>query len=222
MKLFKCNEYMLLTSYEMGKIETPLGMLAFDICINNYAVSSVKPKNIYQLIDGGKVYVWNNVLFNAELLICRPQLNIPQEMKIDDCWVGIWRLEVCQDNSLCIYSCVLEKNKRVNWSPNSGEHLDAQTWDDGNTYITVGTEDGERLATRAIKGEIMPSRLTQQINNLGLVQYSEKGLSVPIPHLVKGDICQIHFTASWGKSEVDTWYAAGILSGDILKGLRCI
>ncbi len=220
MQLFNLNNYKEITSQNVENIETPLGEIKFNLTIEDYEIALKKPTNLYQLSNNNKIYSWDYKAFKTELLICYPKINLPKEMHVDNCIAGAWRLKALDNISTCVFSCKWTENKR--WSdvtPNSGEYLDAQTWEGLNKYVTIGTEDGEYLVIRAMKNDMIPAHLIKEVNTLDLVKYFDDGLMIPITRILKDDILQIHFVISWAHNEISTWYAVGIPSQDILKTL---
>jgi hypothetical protein len=100
--------------------------------------------------------------------------------------------------------------------------LDAQTWEIGDVKLSLGTEDGEYLAARAHRGELVPPRLAPELD-ASTVQYLADGLRVPFSSLQAGEIVQVHFILAWATDDdpyrVDTWFAVDQHPAEILRQL---
>lgn len=104
----------------------------------------------------------------------------------------------------------------------SGEGLEAQTWDIGSARLSLGTEDWEYLEARAYKRQFMPSRLADELD-ISTVRYVDDGLQIPFPPLHPGELVQVHFVVAWTEVEdpfqCDTWYAVDQDPAQILRQL---
>jgi hypothetical protein len=90
--------------------------------------------------------------------------------------------------------------------PESGECLDAQSWDSNGYRVTIGTEDFEALGRR--------------LPFLGLTEaeypviYSDSGLTIVIPTVPKLTEFSLHFVIAWRSlpdpAEISTWIAVDI------------
>lgn len=222
MKLFDFvkNE---LTSFslESYKIQTSLGKVVFEMSMGDFSTRHTEPFQAYKVEPSGRILCWENELFRLELFIKPITPHLPNDMEVDSCHIGVWRIHASKDLAYnCVFLCNWEKGYDwTNYGPNSGEHLDAQTWDDGEKYVTIGTEDGIMLSARAFKGDRMPSRFENEIAD-DFVQYEPHGLSIPIPQLEAGEECQIHFVVSCGTSELATWYAVDFQFDEIANELN--
>lgn len=200
-----------------NKIETPLGSIYFSVQTDNtYIDTTTISEYINQSLDGKTIYRWENYNFEAEFMSYKPINHIPDGMVVDDCIAVAWRLRAKKTiNAPIEFKCIWDKNYVwKDYGANSGEYLDAQTWEDGIHYVTIGTEDGEYLFIRSKMDRMIPRCLQSRDADLGLVQYSELGLTVPIPCMEANETCHIQFVVSWGKSEIATWYAVGQTSNE--------
>ena len=95
----------------------------------------------------------------------------------------------------------------------SGEWLDAQSWEDAKHKVMIGTEDFEVLRGRlphiALKENPYP------------IDYLPNGLRVNIPSIKAGDKVSLHFVLAWNQlPELDvcaTWDAVNIPHGVLLS-----
>lgn len=215
MELFEKNIEKLNIIDSHNQIETPLGDIHFAVQSDSIDITTMSECKT-RLLNGKAIYRWENNSFEAEFLSYKPTNNIPDGMAVDNCIAVAWRLRAKKTIDAPVeFKCSWNKNYSWNdYGANSGEYLDAQTWEDGIHYVTIGTEDGEYLSIRSKMDRMIPRSLKSKDIDLGLVQYNELGLSVPIPSIEENETCHIQFVVSWGKSEIATWYAVGITTDE--------
>jgi hypothetical protein len=102
----------------------------------------------------------------------------------------------------------------IEGGPESGEHLDAQSWEGEHDVVVVGTEDGEALSGR------MPW-LHIQGDPLALVQYRDDGLNVPLKRIPAGVTIGLHYVVAENDNpeplECSAWYAVDVPHEQLLK-----
>lgn len=237
-KLFNCR---LLEPAAVAKPEivTPLGILTFGAEFDGIVIGDLKPSSAYHLEPGGYLFNWTLDGIVAELLLCRPHVSLAEGMSVTDCWAGMWRLRATtaatSSNERPEFVCRWESGYQwTEGGPNSGEGLDAQTWENAETIVTVGTADCEWLSGHAQQG-ILPPRWADLLGwnydgatgKIDPVTYLKDGIQVILPELNRGEMCQIHFVVAWSPStgdeqaDISTWYAADQRPKDILAGTAC-
>jgi hypothetical protein len=204
-------------------IGTPAGTISFDILIKGYSLSSQRTEiRCFQLENGALLASYSHKDYIAELLICEPAVRIPAHMQIEKAAAAVWRLRANNDLMGCVFQAEMSPQGDIGW-PNSGERLEAMTWENGEWKLTLGTEDGTVLVHRARVQDMMPDRFRaeDEISQLQIVRYLPNGIAVPIPELRKGELCQVHFTAAWKRSREEgdeaAWFAAGADCPSILS-----
>lgn len=76
------------------------------------------------------------------------QPTIPTGMSVRACTVALLTLTAkCTEKNM-IFSCSWEPPFEVRGGAESGERLDAQSWQNGGTIVFIGTEDYEALSAR--------------------------------------------------------------------------
>jgi len=229
------------------KIVTPLGTLTLDAEFDGVLIGDLKPSAAHQLERGGYRFSWTLDGFTAELLLCRPRFSLPAGMAVDDCWAGIWRLRTSVVNERPEFSCLWEPDSL--WTertgPESGEGLDAQTWENGSVRVTVGTVDTDWLSGHANRG-LLPSRWADLLGwadggigadrdtgKIDPVVYLENGFRLVLPMLKAGEQCQVQFVAAWSgkpsgdgdantdRNAISTWFAVDRSPEEILVGTGC-
>lgn len=221
--LFISRDFGLIEHNQKLEIGTPLGTVCLDVHVNTESISD-KSNTTNLLSNGRKIISWYADQFQAELLICKPTIDLPLHLKIDDCWAAVWRLKALHDIDSSI-SFLCSWKEPFAWTeagPNSGEHLDAQTFSGNGKNITIGTEDGAMLSARASFNNGVPRRLEKELDDLGLVEYFGEGISVPIPNLLTDEMIQVHFLVAWSSDELATWFAVDQKSDQILSSVDIV
>lgn len=237
-----------LTADAEPKIVTPLGTLTLDAEFDGILIGDLKPSATYQLERGGHLFRWTLDGFTAELLLCRPHFSLPAGMTVDDCWAGMWRLRTSVINERPEFSCAWRPDSL--WTergPESGEGLDAQTWEAGPVRVTVGTMDADWLSGHANRG-LLPIRWAELLGwgyggigadpdtgKIDPVVYLENGFRLVLPMLEAGEQCQVQFVVAWSgkpsgdgdadadadRNAVSTWFAVDRRPEEILAGVGC-
>ena len=90
-----------------------------------------------------------------------------------------------------------------NWKtrgPDSGQYFDAQTWEDDEHAVTIGTEDSDKLFLRAENDGWLPQRFLLKprydYDNLA-VQYLQEGMTVHLGEVLPEEKFQIYFGIAW-------------------------
>ncbi len=111
------------------------------------------------------------------------------------------------------YRCRFETD--IVGGPESGEYLDAQSWEGEHDIVVIGTEDGEMLSAR------MPC-ITVLDDPMALVQYQGNGLDVPLKDIPAGFAITLHFVIAENSNpepvECSAWYAVDV-PHDYLLGI---
>lgn len=103
------------------------------------------------------------------------------------------------------YSCRLETD--IEGGPESGERLDAISWEGKHDIVVVGTEDGAAISDR------MPW-LELPGDPLALMLYQKDGLTVPLKRIPAGVRIGLHYIVAENSNpeplECSAWYAVDI------------
>ena len=225
------------------EIITPLGTLSLDAEFDGIVIGDLKPSSAYRLEAGGLLFNWTLDGMVAELLLCRPRSLLAEHMAVTNCWAGIWRLRATVSTfpgERPEFSCCWEPGYQwTEGGPYSGEGLDAQTWEDSQTMVTLGTIDCEWLSGQAERG-LHPSRWADLLGasyggiipdtrngRIDPIVYEKDGFRIVLPELNADETCQVQFVAAWAPKTDDemidasTWYAADQRPEDILSGAGC-
>ena len=146
----------------------------------------------------------------AELEVCHPEL--PPTMEIAECRIFKWHIKATEDCASFKIVCELDATSKIDGGPNSGEWLDAQTWESESHVLSIGTDDGDYLNFRAGKNLIPKRFMTTHPDGLLWTNYTDNGIEIEIPILLKGETIEARFSASWKQKGADkddcaTWYA---------------
>lgn len=227
MKLFKSNHKYFQTQNCNSVIDTPCGKIVFELKIDDYNFSNTNSNaDCLKLSNGGTLFSYNDNKFIAELVICEPTYTIPKHMNVEKVFAGVWRIKPLVSNLKCIFETKLIPKNLIDLvsGPNSGEGVDAITFDYVDNRMTLGTEDGLTLINRLIEKSLMGNRfspLNREFSD-NIIQYIDDytGLSVPLTSLDENEVSQIHFVVAWNKvsDEFDssTWFAVDMTTNSIL------
>ncbi len=226
-------------------VPTPLGNLGFEAVIDGVDVCGLVPSAVSNTPAGGRLFHWDIDLFRAELLLTPLTPSLPEGMRVDGCWAGIWRVKAVVPAEELEFRCEWEPGHLwTKGSPDSGEWLDAQTWDDDIIQVTVGTQDALALASRAKHGDLLPPSWAEILGWSALeangilridpVIYTPRGFRLSLPQLGRRELCQVHFVAAWSPAPstpeearndslyVSPWYAVDQTSASVLAGSVCL
>lgn len=232
MKLFKSNHNYFPTHKSSPIIDTPLGNILMELKVGDYNFSNTNTDpECLRLSKGGTLLSYCHNKFIAELVICEPAYNIPNQMNVDKVYAGVWRIKPLINKLNCSFETKLTPNTNYLVSgQNSGEGLDAITFDYEENRMTLGTEDGLTLINRSNKKDLMANQFSSFNHEFpdGIIEYIDgyTGLSVPLDGLDKNEISQIHFVVAWNhiidENDVSTWFTVDMSGDEILfkEGLK--
>lgn len=209
-------------------IETPLGNLIPNTQLGSHFLHLSNATNSIGLEKEGGVTSWYYDEFIAECAICKSEIGLPAGMHISDHWIVIWRIQA--KKAIKPLKFIMQWEENYTWNsgaPNSGEHLDAQTWDDGEIEVSIGTEDRESLKSRAHRRDWFPNRYNEIIDwyganqSIDTTEYQTDSLGILLPDLQSDEKCQVHFVIAWApfsEESVATWFAVDQSPQGLLRG----
>ncbi|MFN7249878.1 MAG: hypothetical protein ACK4M9_03715 [Anaerobacillus sp.] len=225
MKVFKAENPIKNVSNAASYVDTPLGKITFDMIINQVFLSTITTKDcFFELINGGKLLSYEHRDFIAELVICKPVIRLPEHMNIDGAFGAVWRVKSILDNLSCEFHTVLNPKQSIDieGGVDSGEGLEGITWNNKECQLSLGTQDGVTLVHRSKINDMMPNYFDaeDEISQHNIVKYLKNGVIVPIPKMMKDELCQIHFVIAWTKykdeEDCSTWFVVDMDSKKIL------
>lgn len=196
------------------QLETPLGNIVLDIRINHSLVGQQHLSGVQSTASGDLLSRWKMDDCMIELVGANFDPILPSGMTVDGCFAWVWRIWVLEDLNLNL-SCSLDTTLEA--SPEPGEDLVVQSFENTLTKLSIGTEDEDALTFRAknhdwVRG--FESRITPDH-----IDYIDHGITVRF-HLLAGNQLQIQFVIAWSSREdrgISTWYAAEQSSEVILN-----
>jgi hypothetical protein len=122
------------------------------------------------LESNGYILRWSNEDVEVELLINKPNISLPEKYSVSGCIAALWRIKAKRNLENIRFNALWKDGyKWTNQGVESGEHLDAITWDDEKTKATLGIQDGEVIASRIKNNLMMPVELNKNVELIGLV-----------------------------------------------------
>jgi len=111
-------------------------------------------------------------------------------------------------------------------SPSSGQGLESTSWEEGGTHLTVGTTDGEGLASALRSSSRSPRLWCERFvvavpDEVPLVTYLATGMRAELPGLARGETGEFHLAIAWGPQGDDTagWLAVDIQASAIVSAV---
>ncbi|WP_313637832.1 hypothetical protein [Paenibacillus sp.] len=219
MKLFKHKTVTQLNECNMETlITTPLGIVGLSLYNDNLDILSQTPQFSKCLLHGGQVYGWEEKNIIVEIVISKPPIRIPETMKIENSRGILIRLFCKTDNMTLSFLTYWSKREWEDGGSDTGQFLQASTWNKGSMRLSIGTEDSEYLEQRMMNNWLMPIRKSDSYNLTGS---NEDGLEIDLPNIRANELCQFHVFIAWGSSsdryDASTWYAVDQDSKQILE-----
>ena len=169
-------------------------------------LSSITPQKIESVIPKMILSSWSLPECHIELLQTHFVPKLPTGMEVEECIGAIWRVKATSENVQLKFNCTLESNLLA--SPEFGEGLVAQSFENTSSQIYIGTEDEEYLIQRAGK-YWLPDHFKNKIF-AELIQCIPTGIQVTFPSLGTNEILQLHFIVAWtsvANKPISAWYA---------------
>ena len=195
-------------------LKTPLGSMVFSIHANQVLLTPEESR-CFSFPDGGLLYQWRNHYFDLELLFCLNPVVVPTGYVLDRCW-GVFLRANARESLELIFCGKRSETGGEGFAGggDTGECLEAMTWDDGKTTVSLGTGDDEFLYQQC--GESLPERWRQMLpQNNGTSKFvrpiSNRGIEIVPPRLAGGEYCELGFAVAWGgpydRERPATWFA---------------
>ncbi len=201
-------------------IMTPLGYVKLEITLGQLKISETPLKKAGEISDRALIYIWDLGDTHLELVKLSIQPLIPAHMQVDHCAAFLVRFK-CLEKIQPQFSCYLTfKNLPIEEEPESGQYLVAESFQDREYRLTIGTEDEESLLSRAKNQKGLPSRFVkEELLSYEMFDYLKNGIKVSLPLFQKGEEGQLQFVISWAKvkgNDLSSTFFAVDISPDIL------
>lgn len=190
-------------------LRTPIGTLVTHVVCGDVSTQGARPEQAFRVPSGALLNRFVRSAWVAELLVGPVKPRTPGSLEIAGCLAAIWRIRAIERCGPCRICCSWSKlPDGAEGGPNSGEGLDAITWEVGSFALSLGTEDGEFLSGRAGRDGSVPARLALELR-IDTVEYVETGLVVPFSGLEPAEGLQVQFVVAWGDRDTAnlTWLA---------------
>ena len=153
----------------------------------------------------GNIQVRTTGAAHVVMDIIKPDIQLPAGMSVDSVVAVLIQISALESLSNVRCECSWDRSPTTG-DPETGECLDAQSWDCGGHRVTIGTEDLEAL--------------TRRLPNLGITEspypivYSDSGLTIVIQTVPRDTEFALHFVIAWRSlpdpAECATWFAVDI------------
>lgn len=234
MSLFQCLDARPEAILAPAALQTPLGRVQLEAICGGMKITDEPPTVTYRLPAGGWLACWHRQEFDLELLVCRPLFKSAIDTPPTDCWAGLWRLRAKATLSCTLTAVWEDGHTWTDGGPNSGQWEYIKTWEDGQTEVSIGTDDDDCLAVRSRRGDGLPTDWEPYFGStmshfswfsLQMAHYEvgDRGLAIPLPPLEAGQECQIYFAVAWSPEGPDdaSGFAVARAASEILASAGC-
>ncbi|KGP78172.1 MULTISPECIES: hypothetical protein [unclassified Paenibacillus] len=224
MKLFHGEEALIQEiDFLQPSISTPLGTIEFLLSVSSKSYLSTQ---CFRLKHGGSLYQYGYDLFDCELVICKPKLDLASHLTAEECWGAVFRIKPNKNHQIdtCSFSAYWREGYSwKDYGSNTGEDLEAIEYENEKYRLHLGTQDGPLLMARRNQGDRIPKSLAlnSDFEKYGFIINSDKGIEVPMTRIQSHETCQVHFLTAWNRKieeDVSTWLAVDLPSKQILEG----
>ena len=218
MKLFQSTQPLQNVNSNILFYPTPLGNVYFNLIFNGDEIFSIKPLKT-EFRDKTTISCWDLDECYVEFLQTHIVPQIPSSMKIEASIAGIWRIKSLSKALFPVMKVHLDT--KYEGSPDSGEGLISQSFENDTFNLSIGTEDEDYLSERARAQKWMPERL-QNVLSSSAIEYIPNGIQFNSPQLEQSECIQIQFIVAWSLKkypEASSWFAVDQSPDYILKSL---
>ena len=124
------------------------------------------------------------------------QIWSPDTIGYESAKVWRWFIEKLNDQTeqLLIYCKLINPLSGTEYDSDSGEHLDAIEIKNQTYHLHLGTEDGERMHSRAEAFDWMPERFKEDLSwHDSFTEYIDYGFKTTVPKLKGGEKIYFHY-----------------------------
>lgn len=215
MKLFE-NLHPSKTHPRPVAIVTPLGAVGSSVVVNGERATLEEDGHFYSLAAGGFAACWKTQFGIAEVVVARPPHLQLFGQQITDCWAFVWRFMVLRKVETLGFESSWAAD--YGWTEGDGlepgQYLDAQSWYDDKSKVSIGTADNECLWHCSNDTNGLPRRYSCEETNptryLNIVQYTDSGFCLNFGEAFPNEMFQVHFQVAWSpysKEALGTWFA---------------
>lgn len=162
-----------------------------------------------QIVDTplGKLVIRTEGLEGVEhrIELLEPQVELPPRMSVDGIAAAILSVDAGAFAQGFCFRCTWERSP-TSGDPESGECLDAQSWDRDGHRVSIGTEDFDALCHRLPQFGFTESCYP--------VSYADDGLTIHVPAIPDLASISLHFIIAWRSlpdpRDCSTWFAVDI------------
>lgn len=210
-----------------AELETPLGSIRLSLEAGGTVIDM--PAEACFVGETYRLMSWERPLFHAELFIADVAVELPADMTISGCQIGVWRLRAKSAFPECRFSATWAHGTAPGeGGPDGGQCLIAQTWHDGETTVSLGTSDAEFMNRIGTGWEIPVSwrrLVAADPESVVVGEYRDDGLLIALPGLAPCEGGQVHFAAAWSPTrplngESGTWFAVDLNPVKVLDNLK--
>lgn len=191
-------------------IVTPLGELRAEVITSDASQELLTISN-QEIVREGKWKISGGDVHLRSLPI-NPK-SAPKNRSVDAAYAILICIQAKSDTTESVVQLWVEVDSTLG-GPSPGEHLEALTWSNSTTEVSLGTQDNEYLSLRAVHSLGLPSRFAGLWSNSNPVSYLETGLAFKVPSLATGEEAILCATVAWvsdlPRNADSSWFAVDI------------
>ncbi len=208
------------------EVVTPLGIIELSAIVGEHRLTAQNSTTFNALENGGFAARWELWQGTAEAILCRPDIvEYGPRVSVTDYRAILWRFKAREPTGQLSFSSTW----RADYIWKTGDHdtlqyFDAQTWEDGEHDVTIGTEDWVELFHKAERNNGLPQRLMAKAKYdlvHPIVQYLQEGIAVNLGEVFSDENFEIGFGIAWlshfGRESAYTSLAANYALSGILN-----
>jgi hypothetical protein len=208
-------------------VATPLGVFHLDLQIAGMSLNS-DDWQVYSLPHGPQLFVSMTGLFSAALLLTPVHPELPEGLQITASYAAMWRIRAERFLADYAVSCRwTPESEHLPGSPCNGQGLEAQEWSDGQTSLTLGTQNLWAMLAYQGSGGVVPPHWAETVwsersEESRFAEHLPDGFVVRPLALQSGEVVQIQFVLAWApEPDGDTacWFAVDLPPSQVISAI---
>jgi hypothetical protein len=198
--------------------DTPFGAINLSFASGQNAAITEAPPTLRSFPDA-QLFSWSSAQLNADLLLVALAPELPPAMEVAHCHAAVWCVRAHTDLDACTFEARWAPTASPpDGGPSSGQFLNALTWSDDSTEVSLGAPDAEGLLGYQRAGIGLPTAWRELLSaedpaSVSIEDYLADGLRLRLPRLRPHETATMHFVVAWAdavKDEDAPWFAVDL------------
>jgi hypothetical protein len=198
--------------------DTPFGKIDLSLLASpNSGRTEASPAR--RALRGAELVSWSAAHVDADLLLLALQPELPAGLAVTHCHAAVWRVRAHTSVDACTFEARWARTASPpDGGPSSGQFLNALTWSDDLTELSLGAPDAEGLVSYERAGIGLPAAWAGLLSvddpaSVSIEDYLSDGLRLRLPGLQPHESATIHFAVAWADAAANEdapWFAVDI------------